>query len=119
MLSVKQKIILKILNDNCGSQGSILISKEVISLLCQPLKRISAQAVEKTLISLSIGGYVEYVKTYKKAEEVYCITITEKGKLYRLEERAQVQNFVNKLAVTVLCALLSFVIGRILFAVFT
>lgn len=119
MLSIKQKLILKTLNDNSNKNGGLLISKEVISSLVQPLRKITPEAVERILVSLSIGGYVEYVKTYRKTSEVYCVTITEKGKNYKVEERAQIQGFLNKLAVSVLCAVVSFVLGRILFVLFT
>ncbi len=119
MLSLKQKNLLKIINDNANASGSALLSAEIISACTSKRNKIKAEEVEPFVKSLAVGGYVEVINTYKKDVPFYCITLTEKGKNYALVYKEDVKQVKNKLALAVLGAVISFLIGRILYLLFT
>lgn len=119
MLSNKQKTILKIINDNANLSGSVLISKEIISSCTPKHNKINPSEVDKLINSLAIDGFFDVVNTYKKDQPFYCITLTDKGKNYTLVVSEELKAVKLKLTLTVACALISFLIGRILYLLFT
>ena len=119
MLSKKQRTILKIISDNSLDSGSCLLSAELISAFSQTKVKITANETSKIIQSLSVRGYVEVINTFKKGEPYFCITLTDKGKNYQAEYREEIKDLRFKLLVASLGAVVSFIIGRILFAIFT
>jgi hypothetical protein len=118
MLSKKQRVVLKIINDNSES-GNSLLSVPLISAFSQNYKRLSNEEVEKIIVSLSARGYIEVINTFKKDEPYYCITLTSKGLNYKAEFLEDVKDLRLKLTITALGAVVSFIIGRILFMIFS
>ena len=118
MLSKNQRVVLRVLNDNCGARGSCLMSLSLISALCKPLKKITDESAEKVLTSLSVNGFIRLIKTYKKTEPYFCITLTEKGRNYKTLVKEGFLEIKNRLIIASLCAIVSFIIGRILFLIF-
>jgi hypothetical protein len=74
---------------------------------------------KKVIESLSARGYLEVINTFKKGEPYYCINLTAKGRGYMAEYREEIKDIRFKLLVTALGAVVSFIIGRILFAIFS
>ncbi len=119
MLSKKQRTILKIIADNSIDSGSCLLSAELISAFSEAYGKLSVEETKKTVESLSARGYVEVINTFKKGEPFYCITLTPKGINYKAEYREEVKDLRFKLLITALGAVVSFIIGRILFVIFS
>lgn len=119
MLSKKQIEILKIIKDNAQSSGSCLLSAPIFSELLFPRFKISANEVEKLILSLAVKGYIEVVNTFKKQEPFYCISLTAKGKNYQAERLEEVKEVRFRLTLAIVGAVLSFLVGRILFILFT
>ena len=119
MLSKKQRTVLKIILDNSIDSGSCLLSAELISAFSSSQVKLSVEESKKIIEGLSARGYLEVINTFKKGEPYYCINLTAKGKGYKAEYREEIKDLRLKLLVTALGAVVSFIIGRILFAIFS
>lgn len=118
MLSKKQLELLKIIKDNAQESGSCLLSLPIICELLSSRVRTSPEEVERLIISLSVKGYVDVINTYKKQQPFYCISLTKKGKNYQAEHREDVKEVRFKLTLAIVGAVLSFIVGRVLFILF-
>ena len=119
MLSKKQRTVLKIILDNSINSGSCLLSAELISAFSSSQVKLSVEETKKVVESLSARGYLEVINTFKKGEPYYCINLTAKGRGYMAEYREEIKDIRFKLLITALGAVVSFIIGRILFAIFS
>lgn len=119
MLSKKQRTVLKIITDNSSDGKNSLLSAPLISAFSEPYGKLSNEEVDKTMVSLVARGYVEVINTFKKDEAYYCITLTDKGVNYKAEYKEDVKDIRLKLLITSLGAVMSFLIGRILFMIFS
>ena len=119
MLSKTEKEVLKIINDNANISGSALMSAEIISACASKKVKLNAEAVERTLKSLEVNGYVDVVNTYKKDIPYYCIVLSERGKNYLLVCKEDARVIKSKIFLAVLGAVISFLIGRILYTLFS
>ena len=119
MLSKKQLQLLKIIASNTECSGSCLLSAPIISQLCLPSVKISDEEVEKIILSLAVKGYIDVINTFKRQEPFYCISLTSKGKNFQVEHKEDIKEVRFKLTLAVIGAVLSFLVGRILFILFT
>ena len=119
MLSKKQRTVLKIISDNSVGSGSCLLSAELISAFSASQVKLSVEESKKIIDALSVRGYVEVINTFKKGEPYYCITLTPKGRNFKVEYLEDIKDLRFKLLITSLGAVVSFIIGRILFAIFS
>lgn len=118
MLSRKEKNILKILNDECGENKSCLIKNDKLKTMPSGSKKITDAELEKILAGLEEQNYLDSVKSKKQGEEINCITLHLKGKHYLLENSRAMLNLKYKVLFAVIGAVASFIVGKILFAVF-
>ena len=119
MLSIKQKNLLKIISDNTNASGSALLSAEIISALTSKPTKLRVDEIDDYINSLAFGGFIEVINTFKKEEPFYCITLTERGKNYSLVYKEDVKVIKTKLILAVVGAVVSFIIGRILYLLFS
>ena len=119
MLSKKQRTVLKIITDNSADGKNSLLSAPLISAFSEPYLKLSSEEVEKIVVSLVARGYIEVINTFKKDEAYYCITLSDKGINYKAEYKEDVKDIKIKLLITSLGAVMSFLIGRILFMIFS
>ena len=115
MTDKRQREVLKIVLDNCVSGDTCLLSSDTIVAFSSSSKLVNKSNVKEIVKSLHLDGYIDVV--YSK--EFYCITLTNKGKNFKAEYKRELQNFKNRLLITVLCACVSFIVGKILIALFS
>ena len=118
MLSRKEKLILKNLNDEYGSNSSCLISVDRLRYNLIGSKKIYATEVEKILVALEDQNFLETIKSNRQGEELYCVTLHLKGKHYLVENEKELRAFKLKIWLAVLGACVSFIVGRLLFVLF-
>lgn len=118
MLSKKERIILKIINDNCTQRSSCLISKENLIAFAGNVKLVNENNIESVLFSLINGEYVEIVTSKKEEKILYCITLKYKGKNYKEVYKKSIDGLKNKIFIAILCACISFIVGKILVFLF-
>lgn len=118
MLSRVEKFILKTLNDNCGKSNSCLTSVKRLVKLPSGSKDLSEQELDKILQDLEDQNYIDYVKTLRGNEEIYCVTLHRKGRNYLMEDKRNMRTLKFRILVAVLGACASFIAGRLLFILF-
>ena len=119
MTNKRQREVLKIVLDNCVSGDTCLLSSDTIVAFSSSGKLVNKSNVKEIVKSLHLDGYIEVVYSSGKTKEFYCITLTNKGKNFKAEYKRELQNFKNRLLITVLCACVSFIVGKILIALFS
>ncbi len=117
MLSKAEHKVMLALIKTCGSKSSVLISPvDLLSVL--GAKEFTQTSLEKIIEDLSSDGYFDLVYSDRRGEKVYCITILQKGQGYTRNQMLMRRNLVFRLAITVVLAVVSFLIGLILKAIF-
>ena len=117
MLENGKKKILSFLTGLCREREAVLISPtDLIKNLSA--EELSENDLEKKVIELSNDGYFDLVYSDRRGETVYCISLTEKGKGYLRDVRLLRRTVVFRLCLTVSLAILSFIIGLVLKAIF-
>ena len=119
MTNKRQRSVLKVIQDNCLNGDTCLLSNEAIVALCMHKNLVNSSNLKDIVKSLDLDGYIEVVYSSKENEDIYCITLTNKGKNFKTEYKREIQNIRNRLLITILCACVSFVVGKILLALFS
>ncbi len=115
MLSVKEGKVMTAILALRGEKNSFLISPDDILAAVAYIER---EELEKILENLCSDGYFDFILSDRKGERVYCISLTEKGKGYLRSVKELKRNVLLRVCLTAALAVMSFVIGVILKAVF-
>lgn len=83
-----------------------------------PKYSVSQIEVQALLEGLVQENYINLVNSDKNGELIYCISILPKGKSFHREEKNVKKGWANAVIRTVLLAILSFVVGIVLKAIF-
>ncbi len=118
MLKKGEELVLKVILDNAYNNESCLISKESIIAFASKTDLVNENNVENILSTLYSNDYIDLLLSNKKGEKLYCITLLKRGKSYKEEKRREIKLVRNKILLAVIGALISFVVGRILVALF-
>lgn len=117
MLSKSESKVMQVVYDACKDRQSFLISPlDLIKLSGE--KSLDEKQTEKILDDLARDGYFDLVYSDRHGERVYCITITNKGKGFDRDKKVFKRNILFRLTVTVLLAIVSFIVGLVLKAIF-
>ena len=117
MLNKKEILLLKVLSDNAVN-FSCLMTLDCIVAFASNLKILNDKNVKEVLLSLQSKDFLEYVITEKDSEKLYGITLLKKGKNYKLEQKKETAIIKRKVFLAVLGGVISFIVGRILIAIF-
>ncbi len=118
MLSSIELKLLKIVNDNVNKQGDTLIGLKSILVFLNNQK-VKESDVKKALVLLMQGDYLDVTFIEKNGEEFCLITIKNKGKNYKVEKESVTRQFIVKVIFAVSSAVVSFIVGKILYIIFS
>lgn len=117
MLSKTENRIMCYISSEAKTKDSLLLNPtDVLSRL--GLKGVSVSQLEGCLEGLSADGYFDLIYSDRHGERVYCILVTNRGKHFERNGQQIKRNLLFKLVLTVSFAILSFIIGLILKAIF-
>ncbi len=117
MLNKTENKVMAALIKICKDKTSSLVSPmDLLSVVGR--KDFSLSALERVMNDLAADGYFDLVYSDRHGERVYCITFLNKGKSYERNLLTFRRNLVFRLALTVVLAIVSFLIGLILKAIF-
>ena len=121
MLNRKEKIIMQYLFNTCKSleDGKCLLSAKDIATKVYSKADLTEFEIDEMIKNLVLENYIEVLYSDKKGQTVYLITLTEKGHAFDREKRNTKIKTSVLIVRTVLLAILSFVVGLILKAIFT
>lgn len=117
MLSKAENKIMITLYNECKDKNTILISPADL-IKISGVDNLSQTKLEIIMKDLCADGYFDLIYSDRRGETVYCVTIKEKGKGYTRGLRVMKRNLIFRLFITVALALISFIIGLILKAIF-
>ena len=118
MLNKTDKEVMRYIYLKSYKKGTSLISpQELIANIGGGLV-ISPQQMNTSLNNLQMDGYIECILTDTKGKQMYCFTLKQKGQAFLRELDNQKKSTRNIIIRTILLAILSFVVGVILKAIF-
>ena len=101
-----------------GKERFLAAPDEIISML-PPKADYDEEKLERILHALELDGYFELISSERKGERVYVVHMKEAGRSYRRSDAKRKRSLMFRLAVTVLCGVLSFLVGVILKKIFS
>jgi hypothetical protein len=117
MLSRSENKVMRALTKMRKDKNSLLVSPmDLLSVLGD--KEFNHAFLEKIIQDLCSDGYFDLVYSDRRGEKVYCITFLQKGQAYNRNTLIMRRNLVFRLGVTVVLAIVSFLIGLVLKAIF-
>lgn len=116
MLSKNESKVMSVIYNQCTSRKALLIEPE--NLLALLDVNLSLDKIDKIVNDLNTDGYFDLVYTERHGQKVYCIVLTEKGKAFKRNSKIIKRNLIYKLIITLVFAVISFIIGVVLRAVF-
>ncbi len=117
MLNGLENKVMVCLCKECKEKPSVLISPiDLIKIVGD--KNLNKAKLEKIVNDLSMDGYFDLVYSDRQGELIYCISILEKGKGYIRNSKIFKRDLIFRLMLTVVLAIVSFIVGLILRAIF-
>lgn len=118
MLSKKEQAVMTYLFGECVDKDSTLISPQQITTALMPKYELNSIEIDQIINALMLDDYIEAVSSDSKGRLVYCIKLKQKGESYLREKTTAKKTATMLIVRTVLLAILSFVVGVILKAIF-
>lgn len=109
MLSGKERELMNEIYSLTHRTGCGLIGKKELGA-----RLTDGVDVEKVLSALKSDAYLDYLSSMRKGEDVYVITLLEKGKNFPRELRKEKEMLLFRLLLAVGGAIVSFLVGLIL-----
>lgn len=119
MLNKTEQEVMNIVFQACDGKPSCLITARDILSQLPKSKGLSEERIVKTLKSLELDDYFDIIYSDRKGEEVFCISLHTKGFSFRRERQQGRRKLYVKIGITVLTAVLSFLITFILKKLFS
>lgn len=114
MLTPKEKYVMEYVYQRCTGKKSCLITpREVISFVADKYVMYPNE-LEKIMTNLSFDNYIELVKSDKKGELIFCISLKMKGEGFHRELTNAKRTWAYYIGRTVILAVLSVLIGFLL-----
>lgn len=117
MLSANESKVMHVLFLEGQKKNPFLISPDDILNLAG-IKNFSRHDLENALSNLAFDGYFDIIYSERQNERVYCFTLLKKGKAYLREKQKAKRNIVLRVMLSAGLAVMSFLIGLLLKAIF-
>lgn len=115
----KEKGVLRYLCKVCTKKRTYLISPHEIASNLSKNFVLSVAEIDEIMVTLSNENYLDFVISESKNDYFYCVTLKKKGQAYETNLKEQRRNFGMLVLRTLFLAVVSFVFGLILRAIFT
>lgn len=118
MLDRKEKIVMGFLFEKCGAKACLVPSSSIINFLSEKKYVISINELQQIMSSLSKDGMIDYVESESKNGLVYCVSLKNKGSLFKKDQQKERRHASWVILRTALLAIFSFAIGLLLRVIF-
>lgn len=117
MLSKVERKVMLTIYQKCQQKNPLLISpKDLKTIVCLP--SASTAELQKIVENLSTDGYFDLIYTEKHGETLYLISLLKKGKAFLRTQKEFKRNIIFRVILSAGLAVMSFIIGLILKAIF-
>ena len=117
MLSKAENKVMRALTKMRKEKNSLLVSPLDLLVILGD-KEFNQTYLEKIIQDLCSDGYFDLVYSDRRGEKVYCITFLQKGQAYNRNQLIIRRNLAFRLGLSVVLAIVSFLIGLVLKAIF-
>lgn len=93
-----------------GKERFLVSPYEIIAVL-PPRMNFDEEKLSRTLRSLELDGYFELIESDRKGERVFVVHMREAGLSFRRSDAVRKRRIYYKIAVTLLCGVLSALVG--------
>ena len=119
MLNKKEKLAMAYIYEKCEGKESVLITPDELLNCLNSKYDLTAVDVTEIVNALVLEGYITMILSDKKGKPIYCISLEKKGESFIRDLVNNKKKITLLIVRTVLLAILSFVVGLILKAIFT
>lgn len=119
MLSKKERKTMSYLHSMCKNKESCLISPQEIANHLMPKFEINSIEVDQIINSLVLDNYIEVIHSDSKGKPIYVVSLKQKGSSFERERKHNRQKNYLIVFRTIILAVVSFVVGIILKAIFS
>ena len=119
MLDKKEKIIMCYIYDNSQKgKARLFTAQEIIDFVSTKKYILLTSELEEIMITLAKENMIDYVQSENKKGIIYCISLKNKGYVFKKDLKKQKRYSTWLILRTGLLALLGFLIGILLKAIF-
>lgn len=93
-----------------GKERFLVAPYELMALL-PPRMNFDEEKLFRTMKSLELDGYFELIESDRKGERVFVVHMREAGLSFRRSDAVRRRRMYYKIAVTVLCGVISALVG--------
>lgn len=101
-----------------GGKERFLVSPYELTAVLPARGKYDEASLERTMNSLALDGYFEFVESDRKGEKTYVIHMREAGMSYRRQDYQRKRGLVFRIAVAAFGAVVTFLVGLLLRAIF-
>ena len=117
-LNRRESEVMNAVYELAGGKERFLVSPCELMATLPARGKYNEETLERTLDSLALDGYFELVETDRKGEKTYVIHMREAGLGYRRQNAQQKRGLVFRIVVAALGAVVTFLVGLLLRAIF-
>lgn len=115
----KEKYVLRYLCKVCTKKRTYLISPHDIAKNLSKYFVLSISELDEIMATLSNLNYIDFIVSESKNDYFYCVTLKKKGQTFEAELKNKKKDFIILILRTLFLAVISFVFGLVLKAIFT
>ena len=119
MLSKQEKLVMQYIFDKCKNKSSVLISPDELCNMLAPKYEVGKIEIDEIINNLVLENYITMVLSDKKGKPIYCMSLDKKGESFERDIENSKKTTIKLVVRTVALAVLSFVVGLILKAIFS
>lgn len=117
-LNRRESEVMNAVYELSGGKERFLVSPCELTAVLPARGKYSEETLERTLNSLALDGYFEFVESDRKGEKTYVIHMREAGMSYRRQDYQRKRGLVFRIVVAALGAVVTFLVGLLLRAIF-
>ena len=114
----KEKYVLLYLCKVCTKKRTYLVSPHQIASHLSKKFVLTVAEIDEIMALLSRENYIDFVVSESKNDYLYCVTLKKRGQNYESDLKKQKRNFGLLIIRTLFLAIVSFVFGLVLKAIF-
>lgn len=118
-LNKKEDEVMNAVFTLANGKERVLVSPYEIIALLPPKAQYDEEKLERILRALELDGYFELISSDRKGEKMYVIHLQAAGLAYKRSDYQRRRGIYFKIALAVGSAVITFVIGLILKAIFS